>query len=74
MICPVNAVIPGEEGFSFLAAEYEALYTCCGHCEVICPTDAITAKYQAISPEDETADTGQISPDVFTRHVQSRRS
>lgn len=74
MICPLSAIIPGEEGLPSLPAEYEAFCTLCGHCEAACPNNAITANYQAFPPEDDTADTGQIKPELLTKYVQSRRS
>ena len=74
MICPVSIIMPGGEGLPSLPPEYEAFCSRCGHCEAACPTNAITADYQAFLPEDDTADTGQINPEVLTKYVQSRRS
>jgi ferredoxin len=74
MICPLNAIVSGEDGFHSLPAESEALCTLCGHCEAVCPTNAIAVNYQVFPPEDDTAGTGQISPDLLTKYVQSRRS
>lgn len=74
MICPLNIIVPGEEGHPSLPAEYEAFCSRCGHCEAICPSSAITVNYQTFPPEDEMANTGLISPDMLTKYVQSRRS
>ncbi|KKG13054.1 MULTISPECIES: nitroreductase family protein [unclassified Methanosarcina] len=74
MICPENIIMPGESGVPSVPAEYEAFCAHCGHCEAVCPGSAITSSYQAFPPEDDTADTGQVSPDVLTKYVQSRRS
>lgn len=74
MICPLSIIMLGEEGHPFLPTEYEALCSRCGHCETICPSSAITVNYQAFPPEDDTANTGQIGPDILTKYIQSRRS
>jgi nitroreductase/NAD-dependent dihydropyrimidine dehydrogenase PreA subunit len=74
MLCPINKIEPGEKGFPSLPTEYETFCTRCGHCEAVCPANAIIINYQAFPPEDDTADTGQISSDLLTKYVQSRRS
>jgi nitroreductase/Pyruvate/2-oxoacid:ferredoxin oxidoreductase delta subunit len=73
-ICPVSAIIPGEEGVPSLPIEYEVFCTRCGHCEAVCPGNAITSNYEAYPPEDDTADTEQINPKTLVKYVQSRRS
>jgi nitroreductase len=74
MICPLNAIVPRENGVPSLPAEYETFCSRCGHCEAVCPANAITINFQTFPPENDTADTGQISSNLLTRYVQSRRS
>lgn len=74
MICPLNIIMPGEEGNPSLPVEYESFCSRCGHCEAICPSSAITVNYQVFPPEDDIADIGQINSGMLTKYVQSRRS
>ncbi|MCQ1535742.1 nitroreductase [Methanosarcina sp. KYL-1] len=73
-ICPVNIILPGEDGIPSLPAEYEAFCSRCGHCEASCPHDAIRGNYPAFAPADNAADTTKINSEVLTKYVQSRRS
>jgi nitroreductase/NAD-dependent dihydropyrimidine dehydrogenase PreA subunit len=73
-ICPVSVLMPGEEEIPSIPEEYELFCNHCGHCMAVCPSNAITPNYQAYPPEDDAANTEQISPEVLTKYVQSRRS
>ena len=74
VICPVHIIMPDEDGYPSIPAENEPFCSRCGHCEAACPADAIQGNYETFFPENDIADTTQLSPEVFTKYVQSRRS
>ena len=73
-ICPIFIIAHREKEYPSLPSESEAFCTHCGHCEAICPANAITINYQLFPPEDENSVPEQISSNLLTKYVQSRRS
>jgi nitroreductase/NAD-dependent dihydropyrimidine dehydrogenase PreA subunit len=74
-ICPFGLVDPADEQHLPQIAETKAT-SCnnCGHCEVFCPSGAITLDYALDENGRGTVESAEISPDHLGTYLKSRRS
>jgi nitroreductase/NAD-dependent dihydropyrimidine dehydrogenase PreA subunit len=74
MVCPVRIIDAADDmNLPRITGEKAPMCIKCGHCEVSCPTEALTA----IFLQDEKTRAGasaEISPDILSGYLKSRRS
>jgi Na+-translocating ferredoxin:NAD+ oxidoreductase RnfC subunit len=74
-ICPIGVVDPADENHLPEVKEAKAS-SCmnCGHCEVFCPSGALTLNFALHEKDARTIDPVEISPEQLEYHLKSRRS
>jgi nitroreductase/NAD-dependent dihydropyrimidine dehydrogenase PreA subunit len=74
-ICPLAIIDSADATHLPLAKEAEAARCInCGHCEIYCPTGALTLNYALDEKTDEAVELGEISPNDLGIYLKSRRS
>ncbi len=74
-VCPA-AIIEPARGASFPNIPQEKVSSCieCGHCEVFCPTEALTHTYDIATGENSVYGNPGITAEQIEMYIKSRRS
>jgi nitroreductase/NAD-dependent dihydropyrimidine dehydrogenase PreA subunit len=72
--CPVSIISAGENKIPFVDAENEKACIYCGHCETVCPQDALTHSLSAKAMLPLTNELDSIDPQKLGKYFRHRRS
>jgi nitroreductase/NAD-dependent dihydropyrimidine dehydrogenase PreA subunit len=73
-VCPMGLIVNDEAGFPRLRNGGEEICIACGHCQVICPTKALSNRLLPATEVPEPTADPLPSGAAVTRLLQSRRS
>lgn len=72
--CPVSIISMDADKYPVISEEKEKSCIYCGHCESVCPENALIHKYTSESKEPLSNEMAEIDPLVLGKYFRGRRS
>jgi len=72
--CPIRIIAPDENGLPALVSGGEARCMACGHCESLCPTNAVSVADERLSDQRCPFQEVSLAPEKLGAYLRSRRS